>query len=257
MNKILYSKTHRRKLVTCVISFVFFLEGMMFYNHHSYAYHVEQAQDNVKRLEGILEGKVSEKPLGASLLGIYEPTDDFGDIKLRNLTGKIVNSTEYAIENADDIKITTKLKTAIDEIAGVQEKQVSVIHSAIAKIEADDISQEVTKTYEKAVDLKEKVAVATEEIELALENGQEYIDINILTDKEDSHGNGHDGDTERNATDGAPHSNPNLERIMHQKEEDAAQREVNRKRIRLIEEGRDAHKAQQLKNKLTKANNPH
>ena len=253
MNNILNSKSHRRKLVTCVLSVIFFLEGMMFFNHYSYAYHVQQAKDGLETLEKVLNKKDTGSPLGASLLGIYEPEDDFGDIRLRNLSNRIVNSTEYAIENADDIRQVGKLKKAVDEITEVQERQVSAIHNALERVEAENISREVTATYEKAVDLKAKVAEATDEIQWAIDNHQDYIEIDIKTDKDESHGESgqdHKADQEHGAVD-TPHDNPNIDRIMRQKIEDAKQREANRERIRLIEEGREAQKAQKQKNKIT------
>jgi hypothetical protein len=242
-----------RKLVTCVLSVIFFFEGMLFYNHYSYAHHVDQISNSLDKLGEILDGNTSNKPLGASLLGIYEPENDFGDIELRNLTRKIVNSTEYAIENADDITQTKKLKKAVDEIAEVQEREVDMIHNALEKVEADDISQEVETTYHKAVDLKEKVAEASVEIQTAIDNNQETIEIDIITDKDHAHGSGHHEKEEEHSAH-TPHSNPNIERIEQQKLEDAAQREANRKRIMLIEEGREAQKAQKMKNKLLKNN---
>ncbi|MBN2307044.1 hypothetical protein JXD20_03605 [Candidatus Peregrinibacteria bacterium] len=250
MNNILNSKANRRKLVTCVLSFVFFLEGMMFFNHYSYAYHVDQVRDDLSKLEKMLEGNASSKPLGASLLDIYEPTDDFGDIRLRNLTGRIVNSTEYAIENADELNQVSKLKKAVDEIAEVQEMEVNIIHDTLQKIETDDISQQVEATYNKAVVLKDRVAQATEEIQTAIDNNQQFIEIDIVTDKDDSHGK-HAANHEEEEQEYVPHDNPNIDRILRQKVEDAAQREANRQRIKLIEKGREAQKAQKLKNKVT------
>ena len=252
MNNILNSTNYRRRLVSVLLSFVFFLEGMMFFNHYSYAYHVDQVRSDLEKLEEILEGEGTGTPLGASLLSIYEPTDDFGDIRLRNLTSKIINSTEHAIENADEIHQVGKLKQAVDEIAEVQEQEVSIIGSALNKIEADDISREVTTTYKKAVDLKEKVTQAAAEVQTAIDNHQEYIEIDIVTDKDDPHGRNHqnhDADQEHEEID-LPHDNPNIDRIMRQKIEDARQREENRKRIKLIEEGREAQKAQKQKNKV-------
>ena len=258
MNNILNSKANRRKLVTCILSFVFFLEGMMFFNHYSYAYHIDQARDDLEKLERILgEEKGTTNPLGASLLGIYEPEDEFSDIRLKNLTVKIVDSTEYAIENADDIRQVSKLKKAVDEITEVQEEQISAIHQAMDRIEAEDISHEVKTTYEKAVDLKAKVEQATATIQTAIDNHEDYIEIDIKTDKDESHGESgqdHNADQEHEEI-YVPHDNPNIDRIMRQKIEDAKQREANRKRIRLIEEGRDAQKTQKQKNKLTKLNN--
>jgi len=250
LNNILNSKIHRRKLVTCVLSFVFFLEGMMFFNHYSYAYHVDQVKNDLETLENLLEGNVTSAPLGASLLDIYEPTDDFGDIKLRNLTDRIINSTEHAIENADELTQVGKLKKAVDEIAEVQEKEVSIIHNVIEEIEADDISREVETTYHKAVVLQDRVAVATAEIQTAIDSGQNYIEIDIVTDKDDSHGKKHHEEDEHDSN-YQYHDNPNIDRILKQKDEDAAQREANRKRIKLIEEGREAQKAQKQKNKVT------
>lgn len=238
-----------KQLITCALSVLFFLEGMMFYNHYSYAHHIDEAKDSIQKLEQILEDGSSSNPLGASLLGIFEARDNFVDIQYKHLTQKIINSTEMAIENADDITEVSKIKIAIDEISEVQKKEVSIIHKTLQKIEADDISQEVEADYSKAVVLKQKVVKATAQIQEAISNNQETIEINIVTDLDEPHSpEQHEEDKSSEESTNPSHSNPNLERIRHQKMEDAAQREVNRKRIRLIEEGREAQKAQKHRN---------
>lgn len=255
MNKSNSAKTILRKLATCVLSLAFFLEGMMFYNHYSYAYHVNEVRNDLSELQNLLEDNEPKKVLGASILDVYEVKDDFGDLRLKNLTKKIVNSTEYAIENADDIRQVHKLKKAVDEISEVQDEGVTMIHSAMEKVKTETISAEVKTTYDKAVDLREKVGKASLQIQAAIDNHQDTIEIDILTDKDEDHEGFQEeqGQTTHAVTPGP--TNPNLERILKQREEDAKQREANRKRIKLIEEGNEAQRAQKLKNKLSKAGN--
>ncbi len=257
MNNTRRFKTIARKLGTCALSIAFFAEGMMFYNHYSYAHHVEEAKSSITELEEILEGKGSENLLGASLLDAFEVDDNLGDIKLRNLTRKIVSSTEHAIKNADDIKQTKKLKKAVDQISVVQNESVTMIESAMEKVESKDLGKEVEKTYDKALDLQEKVVQASEEIQVAIDNNQQTIDIEILADKSHGHHESEEDSEEHDEQVAEPAAvtrpNPNLERILKQREEDAKQREANRKRIKLIESGRQAKEAQRVKNKLSKA----
>lgn len=245
-----------RKVVTCALSLAFFMEGMMFYNHYSYAHHVDEVKDSLSELGDLLEGKEPKPALGASILEVYEVNDDFGDIKLRNLTRKIVSSTQHAIENADDIRQTKKLKKAVDEISAVQNDGVIMIHSAMQKVETA-YRPDVETAYNKALDLQEKVTKASHKIQTAINDHQDTIEINILTDKDDDQHElqeDHEGNSEA-AHVATPKPNPNLERILRQKEEDAAQREANRKRIQLIEKGNQAQSAQRLKNKLSKTPN--
>ena len=248
-----------RKLATCLLSITFFAEGMMFYNHYSYAHHIGEVKNDLSELAELLEGKEPERILGASLLDVYGVDDNFGDIKLRNLTRKIVSSTQHAIENADDIKQTKKLKKAVDEISAVQADGVLMIESTIDKMESEDLSKEVEKTYDKALHLQEKVAQASEEIQVAIENNQETIDIDILTSKDKAHHEAKENHEEKHEEaairNNATKPNPNLERILKQRELDAKQREANRKRIKLIESGKQAQETQKSKNRLSKAQN--
>jgi len=216
------------KVFTVFISLIFFAEGMMFYNHYSYTHHVDQVKDKLNQLEQILDGNTSKSPLGASLLGIYEPKDDFGDIELRNLTKKIINLTEYAIENADDINEVKKLDRAISEIAAVQEKEVELFKQTMEKVEAEDIEKDIEHNYHKAVDLKDKVAEANTEIQEAIENDQEFIEIDIVTEKDKSHDSGAHHEKQEKKKDTShttPKKNANLERI---EQLDAADNDIPR-----------------------------
>jgi len=232
------------------MSVIFFWEGMMFYNHYSYAYQIEQAQSSLNRLEDILDGKGSNNPLGASLLGIYEPKDAFGDIEVRNLAKGIVSSTEYAIKNVEEVKQVSKLKNMVDEISGIQEKQVKVIHNALAKIESKDIGKEVEVTYDKAVGLQAKVTQASEVIQTAIDNHQETIEIDIMNSEESPQVEEQKEEVKEVKPTVSLHKNPIIERIDQQKIEDAKQREANRVRIKLVEEGWTAKRAQEMKNKV-------
>lgn len=239
-----------KKFISIFLSTIFFVEGMMFYNHYSYAYHVDQAQSSLNELEQRLDDNAKDPALGASVLGIFALEDGLGDVRLKQLAKKIVNSTEHAVENADDITRTQKLKTALDEIFTLQELEVDLISNALEKVEDESISEKIGHSYEKAVDLKEKVEVANLEVQEALENNQETIHINIVTSKDKDHGNSHDDEDEHDKdTPGWSTS----ERIQQKKEEDAHQREINRERILIIEEGKAAKKSQELKNRINKA----
>ena len=79
---------------------------MMFYNHYTYAHHLDQAKNGIDRLEEVLSKEVETSPLGASILNAFTVEDNLKDIRLKHLTAKIVNATEYAIENADTLRYT-------------------------------------------------------------------------------------------------------------------------------------------------------
>jgi hypothetical protein len=150
-----------------------------------------------------------------------------------------------------------KLDQAISEIAAVQEKEVDLFKQTMEIVKAEDIEKDIEHSYHKAVDLKDKVAEANTEIQEAIENDQEFIEIDIVTEKDKSHDSGghHEKhEKKKDTTHVTPKKNANLERIEQHKRDDAKEREANRKRIKLIEKGRKAQKAQKMKNKLSKNN---
>jgi len=181
-----------KKITTFVLSGIFFLQGIMFYNHYTYAHHVDQAKNSLRQLEDLLSNGTSNSLLGASVLNTFEAKDVFGDIRLKHLTNKIINSTKYAIENADELTKVSKLKSAINEISELQVKEVKLIHTAMKSIENEVINQEVKHSYNIAVDLKNKVTEASKEIQKAIDENQELIKIDIKTSKDvNSHDSGH------------------------------------------------------------------
>lgn len=257
MNKPIIIEVSMKKIARVLLAGIFFVEGMMFYNHYSYAHHVEQAQSDLNELGQILENGLSPNPLKASVLSAFSPEDGLTDMKLKYLSKRIVSSTEHAIENADDITKTSKLKTALDQIAVIQNEEVILIKSAITKVQDKSASLEIEAVHQKAVDLKDKVQLASVTVQEAIDNQQEEIEINIITSKDkDQH-----KETDSNVTNQEvpqspdatiPKGNATDERIRRKKLEDEAQREANRKQIKVIEEGRDAKHNQDLQARLIK-----
>ncbi len=240
-----------KKLTSIIISIVFFAEGMMFYNHYSYAHHVNQAKGEMIYLQSLLEGdKKIGKGLKASVLEAFniEINENENEIRLKNLSKKIVDSTEYAIENADDIKKVSKLKKAIDEINELQTNSIDIIKNTMQKIEDESVNNEVGVIYNTAIDLKKKVNHASAEIQTAIDNNQKKIEINIHTSKDKKHHGEEikeeEHEAKRNATD---------VRVEKKKEEDKIQRNANIERIKLIEQGKESQRSQELARKMEQA----
>lgn len=246
-------KNITKKLTSIIISIIFFAEGMMFYNHYSYAHHINQAKGELIYLQSLLDGdKKIGKGLKASVLEAFnvEINENENDIKLKNLSKKIVDSTEQAIEIADDMKRVVKLKKAIDEINDFQTNSISIIENAIQKIEDESVNEKAKAVYDTAIDLKEKVNHAKKEIQTAIDNNQKKIEINIHT-KLDKH---HHGEIDKDESD--DHKNTkqtaNDIRIEKNKKEDAIQRNANIERIKIIEKGNSADKAAKKSRELEK-----
>ena len=241
-----------KKFTSIAICALLFIEGMMFYNHNSYAYHVSQATGDIHMLENVLEGSSFNVGLKASVLEAFNIDNGKNNaIQLKNLSKKIVDSTEFAIEIADDIKVVKKLKKAINEISEVQLKSIDTIQKAVEKIEDRSIAEEAEIAYDTAVDLKEKVDKASKEIQNAIDNNQKKIEINIITNKDKNHHHGHEEEIEAEQY-GAGAVAANI-RTQKKKEEDEIQRTANIERISLIEKGQASQKSEELKRKMKKA----
>jgi len=236
--------------MVCVL---LFMEGMMFYNHYSYAYHVSQATGDIHILENVLEGSSYNAGLKASILEAFNINDSKNnEVQFKNLSKKIVDSTEFAIEIADDIKVVKKLKKAINEISEVQLKSIDTIQKVIENIEDESIGKEVKMTYKTAMDLKEKVSEASKEIQIAIDNNRKKIEINIVTSKDKNHHDNDESEEENEDDQHIKYSAVDIQ-IKKKKEEDTIQRAANIERIQLIEKGKISQKSQELERKMEKA----
>lgn len=240
-----------KKFTSIAICALLFMEGVMFYNHYSYAHHIAQAKGDIHMLKNTLENNIPNTGLKASVLGIFNMNNGKNnEIQLRNLSNKIVDSTEFAIEIADDIKAVKKLEKAINEINEVQLKSIDTIQRVIEKIEDESISEEVKITYSTAVSLKEKVNQANEEIRTALDNNQEKIEINIVTSKDRNH-HGHEEEITENEEHPVKLSAVDIQ-TEKKKKEDVVQRAANTERIKIIEKGKNAERAAKKSRDLEK-----
>ena len=239
-------------MTSIVISIIFFAEGMMFYNHYSYAHHINQAEGELIYLQSLLnDDKKVGKGLKASVLEAFnvEIDKNENEIKLKNLSKKIVNSTELAIEIADDIKRVSKLKKAINEINELQTNSISMIENTMQKINDELVNKEIGTIYDTAVDLKEKVDHAKIEIQTAIDNNQKKIEINIPTKMDKNH---HHEEKAEEIKHEIKHNATDL-RIEKKKEEDKIERNANIERIKLIEKGKESQKSQELARKMEQA----
>jgi len=245
-----------KKLTSILVCALLFIEGMMFYNHNSYAYHVSQANGDIHMLANVLEGNSSGTGLKASILEAFNmDSNSYNENQFKNLSKKIVDSTEFAIEIADDIKVVKKLEKAINEINEVQLESINTIQKAIEKIENKEVAEEVGIAYDTAVELEGKVSEAKKEIQTAIDNNQKKIEINIVTSKDKNHHNGHeDGDHKdsENEYDAILLVSADA-RTEKRKEEDTVQRNANIERINLIEKGKTSQKSAELKRRMEKA----
>jgi hypothetical protein len=240
-----------KKFTSIAICALLFIEGMMFYNHHSYAYHVSQATGDIHMLENVLEGSSSNVGLKASVLEAFNiDNGKNNEIQLKNLSKKIVDSTEFAIEIADDMRVVKNLKKAVNEISEVQMKSIDTIQKAVEKIEDESIAEEIEIVYDTAVDLIEKVDEASKEIQRAIDNNQKKIKINIVTSKDHGH-HEHEEEIEDEQY-GAGAMAANI-RTQKKKEEDAIQRIGNIERINLIEKGKVSQRSEGLERRMEKA----
>lgn len=258
MNNKFKLKNITKKTTSIVIGIIFLAEGMMFCNHYSYSHHIEQAKGEIIYLQSLIDNdKKIGKGLKASVLGVFNIETDTkeNDVKLKNLSKKIVNSTEHAIENADDIKKVSKIKKAIDEINKLQLSSIDIIENTMQKIEDESINKEMETIYDSAIDLKEKVSHAKIEIQTAINNNQKKININIYTKIDKNH---HD-EIKEDKSDNHENVKPtkNTKRIEKKKDDDKKQRDANIKRIKIIEKVKIAEKAskrsRELENRMKKA----
>jgi len=173
-----------KKLASLILVGVFLLEGSMFYNHYTYTYHLNHAQGKLTELKELLDDNSSNTLLNASIINVFTVKDTFREEKLEHIVNKIINSTEYAIKNTNDIKNTSKLEKAINEIINLQIKEVELIHNVLEKVENKKIRQKIKLAYEKTVNLQEKVKLANEQIQIAIDNGETITEIDISTSKD-------------------------------------------------------------------------
>jgi hypothetical protein len=256
----------KKKLVSIILSGVFFVQGMMYVNHYSYGYHVDEVKEDLERLEAIVSGKAELKEnLSASVLGAVGAEYKSNEAELLNLSKRILSSTEHAIENADDLKKVQQLELALSEINHIQEKSLLLFEDALKAAEEKDVLDELKDIHSKANHLKTDVNHASDQIQQALQNGKKSLELDIKTSKEKHHhskshakASDESHDHEVIETDESDLLSreikvvDNASRREKEKQDDAIEREANRKRIMLIEQGKSAQKSEALKSKMQK-----
>jgi len=249
-------KKHKKLVTAILLAGLLLIEGLMYYNHYSYGYHLEKASGSLQQLEAMLEKAPSEGMLSASILNASpEESQELDENKLSRMANKAVKSTERALKNVDDLEDIDKLKSAIDEILTFQDHQIKVLESVSLTLENPEVIHEMTDTIDIAIELQEKTVQAKEKVESAIANNQETIQVVIIAEKEhqehaegevrshdntpekeapNSHAATHSVDTPARATDNS-HIDANQAYELEQKKKDEAQREANRQRILLIQ----------------------
>ncbi len=173
-----------KKYAASAIAVVVVITGMMYFNQHSYAYHLNKAKTALAQLETVLQGDSAELALIPSA---YAEDDESAvdEDAVEALVEEAVGETENAIEAAEDLSDPKKLGNALGAINEVQEEAIDVLADAIEAVRSAETMDAVAAALEKAAQQEALVDEAVDFVEKAKENGEKDVAIDIDTTEDE------------------------------------------------------------------------
>ncbi len=157
-------------------------------NGSSYQDHLANADESIAELRVLAQGGELVQKDSFELIPTAHAGGSTTEIEelVRELVQKIIAETEAAIEEVEELDNAAETAEALVAVDSIQDETVEVLDEVIENVEIEDVTvmEEVTEAIEETAEVNEKIEVALEETEVAIEAGAEEVEVEITTSED-------------------------------------------------------------------------
>lgn len=162
-----------------IVAIIFVSGGFYYFNPGiTYASHLNKARVALDKLETALNGT---QPTSLIPSVYAEDGLTIDEEAVAELTEEVVQETEAAIEDVEEMDDAEATAEALEEVSEVQEETIDVLSDATEIVTSDELGELIAAALLATSDAQDEVENALDEVAGALANGEVEVEVEVMS----------------------------------------------------------------------------